>query len=233
MAERNPIDDRGRAACLVALEVADAPETWAAAGFSVEGQDVRIGATTICLVGRSAETKGITGWSIAGLAAPHGNGSVGTIDGLPTTFADTDPGTAKLVTAHPNGVVGLDHVVVVTPDLDRTIAALGEVGLACRRTRDTSSNGSPMRQAFFRLGDTVLEVVSGDTGTGLPADVAPATWFGLAVDVADLHATGALLGDGLGPVKVAVQPGRRIATLRHQTFAMSVAVAVMDDHADR
>lgn len=233
MAERNPIDDRGRAACLVELVVADPPENWAAAGFSVEEGEVRIGATSIRLVGRSTGGKGITEWGIAGLTAPQGNGSGATIDGLPTSFVDAAPVAARPASVHPNGVVGLDHVVVASPDLDRTIAAFGEVGLACRRIRDTTSSGSPMRQAFFRLGDTVLEAVSGDTGTGLPAAEAPATWFGLAVDVADLDATGALLGDGLGAVKEAVQEGRRIATLRHRMFAMSVAVAAMDDHADR
>jgi len=30
-----------------------------------------------------------------------------------------------------------------------------------------------------------------------------------------------------------VQPGRRIATLRHRRLGLSVATAVMDDHGDR
>ena len=232
MSERNSVADRGHDACLVELVVADPPESWAAAGFTVEEQEVRIGATTIRLVGGSTGGKGITGWTLAGLASPHGTPSDTTIDGLPTSFVDA-PTAAGPAPVHPNGVVGLDHVVVASPDLDRTIAAFGQVGMACRRIRDTASNGSPMRQAFFRLGDTIVEAVSGDAGTGLGADVAPATWFGLAVDVADLDATAALLGEGLGAVKGAVQDGRRIATLRHRMFAMSVAVAAMDDHADR
>lgn len=233
MAEGNPIDDRGGGACLVELVVADPPESWAAAGFTVEDQEVRIGATTIRLVGGSTGGQGITGWTLAGLASPHGTRSDTTIDGLPTSFVDAAPVTAGPAPVHPNGVVGLDHVVVVSPDLDRTIAAFGAAAMACRRIRDTTSYGSPMRQAFFRLGDTIVEAVSGDAGTGLGADVAPATWFGLALDVTDLDATGVLLGEGLGAVKEAVQEGRRIATLRHRMFAMSVAVAAMDDHADR
>jgi hypothetical protein len=77
----------------------------------------------------------------------------------------------------------------------------------------------------------VLEVVSGDAGTGRPADDAPATWFGLAVDVEDLDRTAELLGEGFGTIREAVQEGRRIATFRHKALGLSVAVAAMDDRA--
>jgi len=229
-ATRDATRDLGRDAVLVELVVADPPEPWTAAGFTVEADAVRVGATTIRLTGRdNPYAKGITEWSIAGLDA----GGAEDLEGLPTRFVDrpwTDAGTEP---AHPNGVTGLDHVVVSTPDLERTIEALAEVGLECRRIRETTSYGSPMRQAFFHLGATVLEVVSGDTGSGLPAAEAPAAWFGLAVDVEDLDRTAELLGEGLGAIKVAVQDGRRIATFRHKALGMSVAVAAMDDHADR
>ncbi len=225
-------EDRGNGAQLVELAVADEPEAWAAAGFAVVDDAVTIGATTIRLTGTVEGSRGITSWSLAGLDL-SGLGADG-LDGLPTrpAAATVAPSPAH-APAHPNGTIGLDHVVVATPDLDRTIAALAEVGLGCRRIRDTESHGSPMRQAFFRLGGTVLEVVSGDTGSGLPAADDPARWFGLCVDVDDLDATAGALGDGLGRVKVAVQPGRRIATLRHKAFGLTVAVAAMDHHADR
>jgi catechol 2,3-dioxygenase-like lactoylglutathione lyase family enzyme len=179
-------------------------------------------------------------WAIAGLEA-HGDD----LDGLPTDFVD-HPGPGRPPSgdrptdppAHPNGVTGLDHVVVATPDLDRTIAALTNTGLVCRRIRDTTAKETPMRQAFFRLGPVVLEVVGPggtDTGTGSEGSDAdaPATWFGLALDVVDLDQTAARLGDGLGPVRPAVQRGRRIATVRHRRLGLSVALAVMDDHGDR
>ncbi|MBX3285933.1 MAG: VOC family protein [Actinobacteria bacterium] len=221
--------DRGGDAALVELVVADPPEAWAGAGFTVAGDAVLVGATRIRLAG-PRDAHGITGWSLAGI---DGGGLVdGHLDGLPTQLAD-HPGPAHPSghVVHPNGVTGLDHVVVVTPDLDRTIAALAGVGLACRRIRETESYGSPMRQAFFRLGPTVLEVVSGDTGTGLPAADAPAGWFGLAVDVDDLDRTAELLGEGFGTIRDAVQDGRRIATFRHEVLGLSVAVAAMDDRA--
>jgi len=229
-ATRDATRDLGRDAVLVELVVADPPEAWTAAGFTVQADAVRVGATTIRLTGRANPyAKGITEWSLAGLDA----GDAEDLEGLPTRFVDRPWTEPTAPAAHPNGVTGLDHVVVSTPDLERTIEALADVGLECRRIRETTSYGSPMRQAFFHLGATVLEVVSGDTGSGLPAAEAPAAWFGLAVDVEDLDETAELLGEGLGGIKVAVQDGRRIATFRHKALGLSVAVAAMDDHADR
>jgi hypothetical protein len=222
----------------VELQVADEPASWAAAGFTVDGDVVRVGPVAIRLTGSDApERRGITGWTVSGLSLADGH-----LDGLPTTSTvvpsaedDVPPGSPPSgpTDPHPNGVIGLDHLVVATPDLDRTIAACEAAGLELRRIRDTTMNGSPMRQAFFKLGPVVLEVVSGDLGVGLPAAEAPAAFFGLAVDVADLDQTAAVLGEGLGRIKPAVQRGRRIATVRHRAFDVSVAIAAMDDHLDR
>ncbi len=220
---------------LIEIQIADDPAAWAAAGFTVDRDRVAVGPVAIRLTGTTGDEgrRGITGWTVSGLTITDGS-----LDGLPTDCRSevkqrgdtTSPGEPE---PHPNGVTGLDHVVVLTPDLDRTIAAAEAAGLDLRRIRDTRSNGSPMRQAFFKLGPVVLEVVSGDVGAGLPAAEAPATFFGLAVDVDDLEATAAVLGDGLGRIKPAVQRGRRIATLRHRALGLSVPVAAMDDHADR
>lgn len=231
--ERRPNPGR-----LLELRVADDPSAWAAAGFAVDGDETVIDPVSIRLTGRPDDgaPRGITGWTLSGVSVPDGS-----LDGLRTdcrsdveqrgtTGPPSNPGPAP---AHPNGTVGLDHVVMLTPDLDRTIAACEAAGLELRRIRDTAANGSPMRQAFFKLGPVVLEVVSGDVGTGLPAEEAPATFFGLAVDVDDLDATAAALGEGLGRIKAAVQPGRRIGTIRTKGFGISVAIAAMDHHGDR
>ena len=89
--------------------------------------------------------------------------------------------------------------------------------------RETTSYGSPMRQVFFRAGSVVVELVGPDQPT---AD-GPAGFFGLAFTVTDLDAAAELLGAGLGAPKDAVQPGRRIATLRHRDLGLSVAIALM------
>jgi catechol 2,3-dioxygenase-like lactoylglutathione lyase family enzyme len=225
-------DDRGDRAQLLSLTVADDPAAWEAAGFTVRPDDgslgtVRLGATTVCLSGHTddRDRRGIRDWTVAGLDAP---GGAGTVDGIATTFADSAEPVDADTPTHANGATGIDHVVILTPDVDRTTAAFGALGLAVRRIRETDSYGAPMRQAFLRLGPTVVEVVGGHEGTGQSATEAPAGWFGLALDVDDLDAAAALLDDGLGSIKPAVQEGNRIATIRHKTFGMSVAVALMD-----
>ena len=51
---------------------------------------------------------------------------------------------------HPLGASSLDHVVVLTPDLERTSAAIAEAtGRDLRRIREVGS----MRQGFHRMGE--------------------------------------------------------------------------------
>jgi hypothetical protein len=211
------------------VQVADAPDAWTRAGFTVVDGCATVGDVRFRLVGDRAGAHGIVGWMLSGVTV-----TAGLLDGLATTVEDAAPVAGDGPPAvHPNGVTGLDHIVVSTPDLTRTIEALAHAGVELRRIRETESYGAPMRQAFFRFGPTVIEVVSGDRDSGQSSAEAPATWFGLAFDVHDLGATAALLGEGLGKIRTAVQPGRRIATLRHKQLGMSVAVAAMDDHPDR
>ncbi|HEY9558449.1 MAG TPA: hypothetical protein VIR58_17050, partial [Acidimicrobiales bacterium] len=137
-----------------------------------------------------------------------------------TTSSEAEPAEPA---THPNGARHIDHVVVLSPDLARTTAALEALGVPARGERDTDSYGAPMRQVFFRLGEVILEVVGQpDTaGAGDPG------FFGLAITVDDLDAVAGLLGEHLGDAKDAVQEGRRIATLRHRDLGMSVATALM------
>ena len=115
---------------------------------------------------------------------------------------------------HPNGALAVDHVVAFTDSVDRTSAALERAGAPLRR-RFEPRPGTPM--AFHRLGPLVLEVVL--------AGPRPALW-GLVVVVADLDACARSLGPLLGDVRPAVQPGRRIATVRSEA-GLPVALALM------
>ncbi len=144
----------------------------------------------------------------------------GSLDGLPTAASDAPPGPPA---RHPNGATHIDHVVVLSPHLDRTAAVLTELGLDRRGERESDTYGAPMRQLFYRLGEVILELVGQPDVAG---DGAPG-FFGLAVTVEDLDAASRLLGDGLGAAKEAVQHGRQIATLRHRDLGMSVATALM------
>jgi hypothetical protein len=203
------------APAVCALTIADEPDAWRAAGFTVDGDTTGVGAIDVHLIGRS-DAKGVRGWTWSDLPG------TGPIDGMETEIADP---ARSVPIQHLNGSTIVDHVVVVTPQLDRTIAAFAERSVEVRRVRDTDQYGPPFRQVFFRGGETIIELI----GPTEPAedDDRPAHFYGLAFTVADLDATAIQLGDGMSSIKDAVQPGRRIATLRHRNYDISVPIAFM------
>ena len=150
------------------------------------------------------------------------------MDGLPTGHGEP-PSLGGLAPSHLIGAEVIDHLVVGSPDLDRTVRAIERgLGLPLRRTRDADNAGRKMRQAFFRMGEVVLELV------GPPApDPAggPAAFWGLAFTVASLDEAVDFLGpDLVSAPKPAVQPGRRIATVQ-PAAGLAVPVALMSDEA--
>jgi hypothetical protein len=194
-------------ATLAELTVAADPEPWRAAGFAVDGSSLRVGRISIELAGRDAG-RGIVGWRLRGLGAAD-------VDGLPTQAASGEPG--EPAPRHDNAVVGLDHVVAFSPDLERTIERLRAAGLDFRRVREGATPAGAIRQAFFVVGDAVLEVIEHPPGTPQAADRdAFAHFYGLAFVVDDLDACAARMGDLLGEPRAAIQPGRRIATARRE-----------------
>ncbi|PRC52547.1 glyoxalase, partial [Mycobacterium sp. ITM-2017-0098] len=69
----------------------------------------------------------------------------------------------------------------------------------------------------------IVEVV----GNPVAAAEGPSTLWGITYVVADIDATASFFGDRTTPGKDAVQPGRRITTLRHQELGMSVRTAMI------
>jgi len=200
------------------FHVADPSESWARAGFTVEADAVcRVGGVGIRLVGRERGT-GIVGWSLRGVSA-----DVHDVDGVPTTATDASAVTPAM---HPNGVTSVDHVVLLSPDLARTVAALAALGVRPRRERDGELGGQAIRQIFFRLGAVIVEVVGAPNAAG----DGPSTLWGMTYVVDDVEAAAEAFGDRTSPVKDAVQPGRRITTLRHREFGMSVRTALISPH---
>jgi hypothetical protein len=164
--------------------------------------------------------EGITGWRLTGAGSA--------IDGLPETrprdsdISPTDSAAADRI-PHPNGVTQIDHVVVLTADLERTTAALEAEGIERRRVREVETADGPLRQGFFRLGEVILEVVE-----HRKIEPGPARFWGITFAVADLDAAAELLGDRLGSIRDAVQPGRRIATMRREA-RLGLPVALISD----
>lgn len=198
------------------LTVADTPEAWLAVGFEVDGNTCVVGDVRIRLAGQDAG-RGLTGWSLRDVETTE-------LDGLPTAQSDRQPPGEK---THSNGLTALDHVVAISPALDRTVAALQGAGLDLRRIREEPTPAGAPRQAFFRLGATILEVVQEpDEVLEDKGGDRPAFFWGLAFVAPDLDATVAGLGDRVSEIRPAIQPGRRIATLG-RSAGLSVPIALI------
>ncbi|HVV36359.1 MAG TPA: hypothetical protein VHC63_07120 [Acidimicrobiales bacterium] len=195
------------------LVVGDEPAVWAEIGFNVESDRCRVGHVDI--VFDPSVGKGIRRWTLVG-------DGTGDVDGVPTTWSDEGLDAAGV---HPNGIFEIDHVVLTTPNMQRTTATLESFGIAARRTRETGTYGSPMLQTFFRLGQPILELI----GPKEPMGDQSARFFGLAFTSEDLELTGKTIGDALHAAKDAVQAGRRIATL-DKSAGSTIAIAIMSPH---
>jgi len=114
----------------------------------------------------------------------------------------------------------LDHVVLLVPDLDDAVDTMAATGESARLRMDV--NGRPT--AFFRVGP-LLEVIQSPVrqpslyGVALvtdePLEVVALRWRGLGRDVTD--------------PRPAIQPGRRIFTVR----ATEAGLAVMSPDKDK
>ncbi len=186
------------------LVVGDEPAAWQRLGFSVDGDVAVVGATSVRLAGGGG---GLSAWSLRDAQTTR-------LDGLETTICDLPP-AARV--KHPNGALLIDHVVVSTPDLPRTLAAFGAGGLKLRRVREHSET---LHQGFFRLGQVVVEVAGPPQRSGN----GPACFWGLVAVVPDVDALADRLDAGLlGTPRAAVQEGRRIVTV---TAAAGLTVAL-------
>jgi hypothetical protein len=232
---------------LAGLRIADPPDRWQALGFAVEQGQLELGGVAVELGGVAGEQGGVS-VELARPAAGHGGAGqadrdppaqagitgwtlrnvdeVDDIDGLTTTTTAGVPPAADVpATArdHPNGVTAIDHVVVTTPDFDRTVEALEGAGMSLSRIRDAGS----FRQGFHRLGPAILELVE---ARGAPPG--PASFWGLVFIIDDLEALSAQISPHLGEIRPAVQPGRHIATL-DRSAGLSPRVAFMDPDQPR
>jgi hypothetical protein len=208
-------------AVLEEITVASDPAAWRRAGFELDGDSLVAGAVRIRLAGANAG-RGLVSWSLSGAEGAA-------LDGLPAPEPSAE-GAPTPGGRHPNGVVGLDHVVAFSPDLDRTVAALEEAGLDLRRIREGPTPGGAMRQAFFRIGEPLLEVIEAPPDSPLRErpDARPRLW-GLAFVADDLDACARIMGDHLGDPRAAVQEGRRIVSAR-RSAELGAPVAFITPH---
>ncbi len=204
---------------VAALQIAEDPDAWAGAGFAVDADGAcRLGPVRVELVGPDAGF-GVVGWSLRHVPV----GSPTSIDGFVTRCSVAPPCPPA---THPSTITAIDHVVLLTDDLERTVVAAGGVGLTPRRWREhTVGDGTPVRQVFFVAGSLVLELVGPTTRPATPRSGVRS--FGLAVVVDDFEAARESMSGHLGEVRDAVQPGRRIATVRHSALGLRTPIALM------
>jgi hypothetical protein len=215
---------------ILTLNVADDPSTWTAMGFTVIDDHVRFGADwpTIHLTGSQANARGIMSWTLIdeGSATQY---SAKDVDGLVTRWQPTAAASASVSPNHENGITAIDHLVVMTPDVDRTVKVFESRGWECRRRREGAAYGQQqMRQAFFWLGEVIVEVVGPETADEAKAHE-PAAFFGLALTSSDLAVTQQFFGDLMKPPVDAVQAGRQITTISSRAGS-TLAIAVMSPH---
>ena len=188
---------------LVQLTVGGSSQLWQRVGLSFDDhQTCQVGQVTLRL--DQDVSLGHLGWAFDPI--------ISSIDGIPSTprvsASELRPPDHQLV----------DHVVVMTDSLERTSSAIEEcTGLELRRIRD-ASNG--VRQAFHRSGEVVIEVVQ------TPSVTEPHLW-GFVLVTHPFDEVVSQLGENVvSPPKDALQPGRRIATVRRE-LGLGVNVALI------
>ncbi|MDO8364742.1 MAG: hypothetical protein Q7V88_17760 [Actinomycetota bacterium] len=215
------------------LVVASAIEPWQALGLCIEGGVARIGGIALRFVPPPAPVaapvvapggvepvappsavvppSGLMSWGLVGAPTEYT-----TIDGLATHHLEAPPDGPE---NHPLGIVGFDHVVVMTSSLERTCGAIeAATGEPLRRVREAGA----VRQGFHRLGELIVEVVENALVAGPHA-----AFWGFVWNVADVHDACDRLGPGLISLpRPAVQAGRFIATVR-QEAGLGMPLALM------
>ena len=193
----------------IAEFVLSAPsEPWERIGLTVRDGVAQVGTVRLRFV---PGADGVVGWGIA-----DGLLDVPQIDGLPTAAVPASPPDAP---QHPMDVNGFDHIIVTTTSIDRTSAEIERcTGEGLRRIREVPG----IKQGFHRIGEVIVEVVETDRVTD-----GQAHFGGLVINVNDLDALCERLGlDVISEPRTAVQPGRRIASIR-KTAGLGLPVAIM------
>jgi len=110
-----------------------------------------------------------------------------------------------------DGVTGLDHIVIRTPDAERAAALYGaRLGLNMRLDREVRG----AKLMFFRCGDAIVEIIHDATLTG-----ADRVW-GISWRVANADAARARLANAgldVSEVRAGMKPGTRVFTVRDQS----------------
>ena len=200
---------------LVSLQAGGATEPWQQLGLSFSDSACRL-ADVDLVVGYPGS--GLVGWTIESVTP-----GVIDVDGIPTNLVSPSDEKPSLSKIGKQSIVGLDHVVVNTDDLDRTCSAIERaLSLEVRREREV---GNGVVQRFHKLDNTIIEVVTGPHITQPGASL-----WGMVISVDDLFDLAEELGENVTSMpKKATQPGRYISTVR-SSVGLGIPFAMMTPH---
>ena len=182
-------------------------------GFGLEADAPRPGE------GRDEATGAVRRWQSVGVpfAATRGVGVFAL-----EHASDSDPLPPAQATGAPDACVqALDHVVLMTPDLEAARRLYGDV-LGIRLALDRRFEARGQRILFFRVGGATVEVVG---PLEPPADppAADRLW-GLAWRVEDVEAAArrvAAAGFDVSQVRSGAKPGTAVCTVRGETAGVA------------
>ncbi len=216
------------------VTVRDDPAGWEQAGFTLLNDADASGAATqrVDLGGISvvfdADATAPISWTFDGITGGNDGLVNGALDGIPTTAAANPVDDEQTEATNPNGVYHLDHAVMISPSLARTVPALEAAGFEVRRRRDIPQG---RQQVFLWAGPTIIELVGPvDADEHLSVDEQPSSLWGLAMSTRDIDHAADTLGEAMGRAKEAVQPGRRIATVRTKDLGITPTIALLTPH---
>ena len=199
---------------IAALALRDDPAVWARLGFNIDADHARVGDVTF------AFASAVVGWQLGGHSTE--------VDGISAVNVAAAPSPVE----HANGLVAVDHVVVATPDWQRTVDDVAAAGFVPRSTSVFQPPGRPpRRQAFFRVdgGARFLEVIGPEPGG---EDGGPVSLWGVTFTTADMDTTARAMDGLLSRPRPAVQRGRAIAVV-DRAAGTSLAIAVMTPRPER
>ena len=147
------------------------------------------------------------------------DGYAGAVDGMPLGLAvPRDLGVVPTTE-----IVGVDHIVLTSPNRDRLIATLsGRLGFDLRLDRVQSWG---VHQLFFRRRELLVEVVLSEGDDVDPAG--PDALWGIAWRTADADATHRRLTDRgivVSEIRRGAKPGTRVATIKDPALGVPTIV---------
>ncbi len=170
--------------------------------------------------GRDADTGAIRRWRSVVLPPAQTRGLL--LFGIEHEGSDDALPAAPRTAPEAAGVQGLDHVVIVSGDLEATRRLYADL-LGLRLALDRVFDERRLRLLFFRVGGVTVEIAQRLGEPGADRD----RFMGLSYQVPDAEAARARLasaGFDVSPVRAGIKPGTRVCSVRGRPLGVDTLV---------